>query len=143
MMQKGRPRGNIVPRKQGALSYQAGGDAKARAQNHQKRYAVFDKAKREERRAATPLDGGMVPASRRNGVGDQNAIDKAAPSHFVPFTPVLPRHPCRWIEGEPAGTKTVYCDAPSLPGGSYCAAHHAICYTPRKMPAGQTLGPAP
>ena len=144
MMQKGRPRGNIVPRKQSALSYKPGENTKAGAQNHQTRYAVFDKAKREERRAATPLDGGTVPASRRNGVGDQNAIDKATPSHFVPFKAVLPRHPCRWIEGEPRGVRTVYCDAPSEPGKDWCPVHYAVCYQPaRKAQAGQTLGPAP
>ena len=110
----------------------------------QRRMVVFDKAARADRRAAAPLDGGLNPSSKRNGVADQNAVDRMTPSHVATFKPILPRHPCRWIEGEPRGTRTVYCDAPSEPGKDWCPVHYAVCYQPaRKAQAGQTLGPAP
>ena len=39
------------------------------------------------------------------------------------------RDGCRYIEGDPAGASTVYCDAPlPKPGLPYCAGHMAICY---------------
>lgn len=32
---------------------------------------------------------------------------------------------CRWIEGEPRGAATLFCDAPRRAGASWCEAHHA------------------
>lgn len=37
-------------------------------------------------------------------------------------------HQCAWIEGEPAGPKTICCGAPKRLGVSYCAAHQSIAY---------------
>ena len=43
-----------------------------------------------------------------------------------------PARACRYIAGQPAGLATVYCDAPTQAGSSYCPHHHARCYaTPR------------
>lgn len=39
-----------------------------------------------------------------------------------------PGRSCRFIAGSPAGLATVYCDAPTQPGSSYCPHHHAICH---------------
>jgi hypothetical protein len=35
---------------------------------------------------------------------------------------------CRWIENEPQGRHTVFCDARRKAGSSYCPAHHRICW---------------
>ena len=106
---------------------------------------VLDKAARATRRETMPLDGGTRTPFSRSGTSEQRAIDKITPSHVATFTPVLPRHPCRYIEGDVVrGRPTIYCDAPSEPGKDWCPKHYALCYTPRvKVFAGQTLGPAP
>lgn len=35
---------------------------------------------------------------------------------------------CRWIEGEPDGVNTVYCNKPTQPDSSWCCEHHARVY---------------
>jgi GcrA cell cycle regulator len=39
-------------------------------------------------------------------------------------------HHCRWVEGDPRESH-FYCGNDAQLGSSYCAAHHAICYTGR------------
>ena len=54
-----------------------------------------------------------------------------------------PRHPqdpvgCRWIDGEPGrDANWSYCQEPTLPGTSWCAAHHARCFTAPAPATGQ------
>lgn len=65
-------------------------------------------------------------------------LPRPAPSP-APVRPALPTLParlagsrparaCRFIAGQPAGLATVYCEAATLPGSSYCPHHHAICH---------------
>lgn len=35
---------------------------------------------------------------------------------------------CRWIEGEPAGRNTVYCNQPRVVGRAWCPEHYARVY---------------
>jgi GcrA cell cycle regulator len=69
------------------------------------------------------------------------ASELAAPELAAPAAPALPALParlmasrparaCRYIAGQPAGLATVYCDAPTRPGSSYCPHHHARCWVP-------------
>jgi GcrA cell cycle regulator len=46
-----------------------------------------------------------------------------------------PHRACQFIEGEARGAATVFCDAPTLRGSSYCGAHHALCWHPRQVAA--------
>ena len=62
----------------------------------------------------------------------------------VPRRPMLPpvapveardRGPCCWPIGEPGTRAFRYCDAPVMAAGSYCAAHRAVAYRPRRPAA--------
>ncbi len=41
------------------------------------------------------------------------------------------RGACQFIAGEPAGARTLFCGAATVPGRSYCADHTARCFIPR------------
>lgn len=43
-------------------------------------------------------------------------------------------HGCRWVEGEPRGLKTNYCNAPRIIGTAWCPKHRRIVYR-GKIPA--------
>jgi GcrA cell cycle regulator len=82
-------------------------------------------------------DGAAVP---RRFDARRAATLPPAPAAVAPVVPALPARllgsrpgrACRYIAGQPAGLATVYCDAPTQRGSSYCPHHHAICYvTPR------------
>lgn len=55
-----------------------------------------------------------------------------APPPRKPAVTLVPRYgrqePCCWVVGEPAGRRTIHCDAPSLAGRPYCEAHAALAY---------------
>jgi len=38
---------------------------------------------------------------------------------------------CRWPEGDPKHPDFHFCEAPTLPGRSYCECHHARAYQPK------------
>lgn len=38
---------------------------------------------------------------------------------------------CQWIEGQPAGRSTLFCNAPVMPGRSWCACHFARVFQPQ------------
>ena len=67
----------------------------------------------------------------------------AAVAPVVPAPPALPARlagsrpgrACRYIAGQPAGLATVYCDAPTQRGSSYCPHHHAICWVSPRVAA--------
>lgn len=52
-----------------------------------------------------------------------------APEPAITFTHAS--RPCCWPIGEPRTPEFRYCDAPGIPGRSYCAGHHAVAYQPR------------
>lgn len=57
------------------------------------------------------------------------------------LAPVIPlgragavAQPCCWPIGEPRTPGFRYCEAPGIPGRSYCAAHHALAYVGAPAP---------
>lgn len=70
-------------------------------------------------------------------------VPMAADTRRIRLLPLRPfgarpeRDGCRFIEGEPAGVATVFCDAPKpLAALPYCAAHMLICYRRKDEEAG-------
>jgi hypothetical protein len=81
----------------------------------------------KRQRQAVSRDAALIAAAHRATVP---ASSVAAPPP-APVVRARPSRGCQWIEGEAAGAQSRWCDAPSLNGSSYCAAHHARCHTTR------------
>lgn len=100
------------------------------------------------KRTARPSRAARKPAQRRIPVPEP--VAPRAPEPLAPEPPVVAVEPetpttgpvnlmalrfpvsqCRWIDGEPAGTATVYCGAPVVEASSYCPEHAIRCYQPR------------
>jgi GcrA cell cycle regulator len=87
---------------------------------------------------------GATPAANqapRRFDARRTATLRPAPAAVAPVALAMPALParlvasrparaCRYIAGQPAGLATLYCDAPTRPGSSYCPHHHAICWVP-------------
>lgn len=63
------------------------------------------------------LSGAVIPPRRPAGLSW-----RTAPIHYPP------EMGCRWIEGEPHGAETLFCDAARVPHRPYCPAHCARAY---------------
>ena len=98
------------------------------------------RSKAEAKRIASELIG---VALKRSNTGRQNT-----PVDRVALPPVaLPKyrgrsHPCSYPFGTPGTAGFRFCDEASLPGKSYCAEHHALCFVApnRKVKHWDTLG---
>lgn len=119
-------------------------------------------------RPASAVDAEQRPPRRRDGPKRQGAASlpavllahrdppeaaepdlAAAPSARAPrVVPAGAGRTCQWIHGSARGVDTVFCGAPAVAGGSWCAAHRARCFTPRVGPStgagggglGRTIG---
>lgn len=86
--------------------------------------------KAAQRRTAPP------PAPSRESVARSPLaviplVPASAPPPRIPRLSTAQERACRFIAGEPAGAATIFCDAPTLRGSSYCPAHHARCWQTR------------
>jgi hypothetical protein len=59
------------------------------------------------------------------------ATESPAPGAVTLMALRFPVSQCRWIDGEPAGTATVYCGAPVQEASAYCPEYASRCYQPR------------
>jgi GcrA cell cycle regulator len=59
---------------------------------------------------------------------DRKPVAAPAPMPAPPVVYLGSVHDCCWIEGHPAGTRTLYCGEPSEPGSPYCSTHEARAY---------------
>jgi hypothetical protein len=82
----------------------------------------------KRQRQAVSRDAALIASARRAAVP---ASSVAAPPPAPVVRALSPHRRCQWIHGEAAGAQSRWCDAPSISGSSYCAAHHARCHTTR------------
>lgn len=75
------------------------------------------------------------------------AVVSATPAPVVETAPAggvvlfdLKAWSCRFIDGNPASARTLYCGARSVLGKSYCPAHLARCEAPRELRVRRSAG---
>lgn len=83
---------------------------------------------RVEAAPATPRGAPPVRLTLPRPAPSPAAVRPALPALPARLAGSRPSRACRYIAGKPAGLATVYCEAATLPGSSYCPHHHAICH---------------